>query len=503
MTSVSCVHQTALNDDQLTKFWRGEPLLEQKVVEAENKWPNDKTLINMQQGTNLLRSNQITPLILTEAQSYLEKAYGTFEDLRDPVNFSKAFTTDSQTPYRGRPYERMLTAMLIAMIDTENQRCDMALPALKAAEFLDARWQPFMFGSDAPLIYALMIRCLNQTNNQSQDLTRAKDGLVLSIRLQMLVDPLLNQINKYAKTSTKTAAMQVALSLLEVGIPSALLAATAASDLDGIISQTISQSIQFLPQVLEQDEAPYDTFIRPLLKQIDYKSTDQKTTANALFQIEVALKEIWKDLLADSKFNNEISNLLHKVHSLAEQIENVAKKPVMTIYLSGHGPRLKREGEYNEIARIVPNLPSDGRAGVGIMYKHFTVKCGVTNYQGNLIFTLCSNKTDTKSFTYNSGLKLWSSSYQAMTTAGRKFDRILKGRAQFRMGSEVAALVGAYTAFALLDAGLKTRSSELQTAALVVGAFAGAAWVAGRASNPEADVRQVSGNFEGGYLLLP
>lgn len=498
-----CVHQTALNDNQLTNFWRGEPLLEEKVVEVKNKWPEDQTLIDMQQGTNLLRSNQITPTVLSEAQTYLEKAYGTFDDLRDPVNFSKAFTSDSQTPYRGRPYERMLTAMLIAMMDTENQRCDMALPALKAAEFLDARWQPFMFGSDAPLIYALMIRCLIQTNNQSQDLTRAKDGLAFSIRLQLLAEPLLNQINKYARNSQKRAANQVALSLLEVGIPSALLSAPADADFDVIISQTVAQSIQFLPKVLEQDEAPYDTFIRPLLKQIDYKSTDQKTTANALFKIEVALKEIWKDLLTDITFTREISHLLRQVHSLTAEIEIAAGKPVMAIYLSGQGPRLKREGEYNEIARIVPNLPADGRAGVEVMHKNFTVKCGVTNYQGNLIFTLCSNRNDAKSFTYNSGLKLWSSSYQAMTTAGRKFDRILKGRAQFRMGSEVAALVGAYTALALLDVGLRTRSSEMQTAALVVGAFAGAAWVAGRASNPEADIRQVSGNFEGGYLLLP
>lgn len=73
------------------------------------------------------------------------------------------------------------------------------------------------------------------------------------------------------------------------------------------------------------------------------------------------------------------------------------------------------------------------------------------------------------------------------------------------MGTEVAAIIGGYTALALLDASSSMRgrqAQQMQNAAFVIGALAGAAWIAGRASNPGADILQVNYNFESGYLLL-
>ena len=67
---------------------------------------------------------------------------------------------------------------------------------------------------------------------------------------------------------------------------------------------------------------------------------------------------------------------------------------------------------------------------------------------------------------------------------------------------ELETVVGGIVALSLLDAGLRTRSSELQGAAAVVGIAAGAIWLAGRAANPEADLRQVIRNFESGYLIF-
>ncbi len=501
-----CIHQTAMTDSKLIALWRGEPLTEETIAAAKQEWPNDATLIDMQQGTNLLRHDKLTTSIAALAENYLENAYSKFEDLRDPENFSKAFTPDNQTPYRGRPFERMLTSMLLALLDTSKDRCDMALPALKAAEFLDARWQPFMFGSDAPMVYALMLRCFIETKNTSQDFERAKSGLTLALRMQLMLEPFFQKINEYARHAAYDPAIQIALALLEVGLPSSLLSAPAHANTEEIVRIASAESIAFLPRVLSQDEAPYDEIIRPLLKKIDPKSSDKATTANAIFQIEVALKAIWKEILARDQFQQQVSKLLDRVHDLTKQIESAAKKPIMTVYFDGTGPRIKQEGQYNEIAHIVPSSPQNALADVPVKNIHITTSCGVSNYRNNLIFTLCSPGALSSSIEYDTAVKLWSSSFQATTTAGRKFDRILKGRAQFRMGTEVAAIIGGYAALALLDANSGLRGQEarqMQTAALVIGVIAGAAWIAGRASNPEADIRQVHFNFESGYLLLP
>ena len=500
-----CVHQTAMTDDKIQTLWRGAPLSDEKIASAKQEWPNDVALIDIQQGTNLLRHEELTPAVTAQAEKYLENAFGTFEDLRDPENFSKAFTPDNQTPYRGRPFERMLTAMLLALLDTSRERCDMALPALKAAEFLDARWQPFMFGSDAPMVYALMLRCFVETKNSSQDFERAQNGLTLSLRMQLLLEPFFQKINQYASLAAHDPTTQIALALLEVGLPSSLLSAPAHANLEEIVRIAAAESVAFLPRVLSQDEAPYDEIIRPMLEKIDPKSTYKETTANAIFQIEIALKTILKEMLSQDQFQQQMAKLLVRVHSLSKQIEDAARKPVMTIYFDGTGPRIKQVGQYNEIAHIIPSSSENARAGVPIKNLHISSSCGVTNYKSNLIFTLCSPGTHPNSVEYDTALKLWSSSFQATTTAGRKFDRVLKGRAQFRMGTEVAAIIGGYTALALLDASSSMRgrqAQQMQTAALVIGALAGAAWIAGRASNPEADIRQVNYNFESGYLLL-
>ena len=167
-----CVHRNAMSDPKLAPLWRGKPMPDQVIAQAKKDWPNESTLLNLQESTAILRTASLEKAQVDRAKSYLEEAYNTFEDLRDPENFSKAFTQDDQTPFRGKPYERMLAAILLALLDASNDRCDMAIPALRAAEFLDARWQPFQFGTDAPLVYALNLRCLKQIQASEADVQR-------------------------------------------------------------------------------------------------------------------------------------------------------------------------------------------------------------------------------------------------------------------------------------------------------------------------------------------
>jgi hypothetical protein len=474
-----------MSDPKLSRLWAGYPVSDEVIAEAKKNWPNEKTLLDMQQGLDLLRRGDLTPEETKRAETYLESAFNTFEDLKDPENFSKAFTTDSQTPFRGKPYERMMTAILLGLMDVSQGRCDRALPAFKSAEFLDARWQAFMFGSDAPMVYALTLRCQLENKTASSDVERTRDGLSKALRLQILLDPLLKELAWYASTAPQKPEIQIALSLLEVGLPSALLVAPADADVDSIFAVASAESLRFLSRALKDKEEPYYGIIHPKLKKLGDKTAP----------IEQALQFIEKSVAAHA----DIKHLLVESAETLHRIEVALKNPVAAIFFDGIGPSIVREGEYNEIAKIVPGLPSYALPGVAERRISVEASCGISNPNGNLIFTMCRNPIAGPAIKGDYlGLKLWSSSFQATTTAGRRFDKILKGRAQFRMGTEIAAVIGAYTALALLN----NRDRNAQAAGAIVGAVAFGVWLAGRATNPEADTRQVTKNIESGYLLL-
>lgn len=481
----SCAHDTAVSDPKLSKLWAGYPVSDELMAEAKKNWPNEKTLLDMQQGLDLLRRGNLTPEETKRAETYLESAFNTFEDLKDPENFSKAFTADSQTPFRGKPYERMMTAILLGLMDVSQGRCDQAMPAFKSAEFLDARWQAFMFGSDAPMIYALTLRCQLETKSAPSDIERTRDGLEKALRLQILLEPLLAELAWYAGRAPAEPGIQIALSLLEVGLPSALLVAPAGASVSSIFAVASAESMRFLSRALKDKEEPYYSAIQPKLKKLGDKTT----------LVEQALQEIEKAVAEHA----DIRHLLARSTETMHRIEMALKSPVAAVFFDGIGPSIQREGEYNEIAKIVPGLPSYALPGVPERIISVDAPCGISNPNGNLIFTMCRNPVLGTAINGNYlGLKLWSSSFQATTTAGRRFDKILKGRAQFRMGTEIAAVIGAYAALALLS----SRDRNTQTAGAIVGAVALGVWLAGRTTNPEADIRQVTKNIESGYLLL-
>jgi hypothetical protein len=179
------------------------------------------------------------------------------------------------------------------------------------------------------------------------------------------------------------------------------------------------------------------------------------------------------------------------------------------------------EGEYKEVAKVVPSSGKNARPSVEMVEIKVADQCGVHQRDnGGVDFVLCDaeamkhgDQNDDQGQLW-SGVKLWSSSYQATSMVGRRFDTILKGRAEFRMGTETAALIGAATAVALFAAsndyarqcqttGRNCEAAQnLQVAGAVAGLLAGGIWLAGRAVNPEADTRHVSDAYESGYLML-
>ncbi len=118
----------------------------------------------------------------TKARWGLERAAARLDDLTVDAPLvggpalEEAFASDADKPYRGRPHERVLAEALLAALDIERSRCDLALPALHQAAFFDVKASR-ADTSDAVLVHALTLRCLVATHAGDADLARARADL--------------------------------------------------------------------------------------------------------------------------------------------------------------------------------------------------------------------------------------------------------------------------------------------------------------------------------------
>jgi hypothetical protein len=112
-----------------------------------------------------------------DAHDWLELTVPAVDDLSLPgTTLEKAFASDVTKPYKGRPHERVLATTILAALDMERGRCDLALPTLRNAAFLDARSRPDE-PSDAVLVHVLALRCLQDTHASPSDVERARGDL--------------------------------------------------------------------------------------------------------------------------------------------------------------------------------------------------------------------------------------------------------------------------------------------------------------------------------------
>lgn len=522
LSTQACVHQTSMNDPKLRDFWNGKSLSELDLADATQRWPDDATLIEMQEAFTILRKDVVSKDDRKMAKNSLSKAAASFEDLKQPNNFSSAFTIDSKTPYRGRPYERVLANIFLGILDVADGRCDMALPAFKSAEFLDARWQPFDFGSDAPLIYALTLRCLKENNSSANYINRAREGLFRAIRMGEILEDIRLPLDQLAKSyPLEEPGNQISFLILDAGISASLMESPIAASSKDILANIISDSLRFYVQVLaNKDDYMHDT-IAAIAQKLErrFGSSDKSPSAQSLVYLESVLKEIISTV--DRKYNltQKISEKLVYVGQLTEEIDRAVSKPKITLLFSGKGPKVISEGQYGEIARILPSSERDAKPDVVVSDFVIPEKCGFHHdNNGVLRIVLCNSDSLVDSNIQKSmnrkGIKLWSSSYQATSMVGRRFDKVLRGRAQFRLGTDSASQIAAATALTLLDEGNRLErncrlygtdcesAKNLQLAGALAGVFAGAAWFTGQMVNPKADTRHLTHAYESGYLIL-
>ncbi|MBL92218.1 MAG: hypothetical protein CMH56_10480 [Myxococcales bacterium] len=518
-------HQPPMDLSQLTPLKEGRAIEEAVVHEAMAHFPNDATLLAMEEGFALLRSEGDHDEVLQKkAHAFLEKAFYDFQSLQDPENLNLAFTADADVPYKGRPHERVLTATTLALLDALGGRCDLALPTLRAAEFLDARWQPFPYGTDAPLVYALMLFCSGQTTVADSDVQHAREGLYVSLRVKK-VNPIFQDWlmdNQKKELRQNAMAPKLAYWLWEQAAPGALLQypnERTASELVSLMSRDALRLVKRADAFLEKEENQASL---ERLAGIAFSGwgKEEKMRQLVMGQLADEIRKVEERLLTDLTQKGSLAESfrhgLEETHTEFESVQATIDAGVLSFAFSGFGPAIELEGTYQEIAHVVPNQNEPVRLeSPALDCNHSATSQGVFHLR------LCATNTLAQAgqLAPEPPLSLWSSSYQATTVVGRQFDRILKGRAEFKTGAADVSEKAVESSFFFFDLGTRgllecigKTNEDAATAAcfvlagialsvsLISAGVAGAAYVAGAMVNAAADHRYVHSLYEGVFL---
>lgn len=528
----------------------------QRAVVAE---PRDATLIQLEQAFALLRRAKSDDDV-ARARAVLEQAFTSFEDLRDPENMSVAFTVDRNTPYRGRPHERVLAATTLALTDAVNGRCDLALPTLKAAEFLDVRWQRLAFGTDAAAVYALSVYCLAETNGRPEDVRRAEEGLRLTYRYaaaEAAARALVDEAVEHAPRREAIATV-IGAELLKLGLLTTLANNPRATTIEEVLAggadavavvMRKADEIMALPEFADALRVATEAAGGTFADNSTARQFVRAHIADAVKELANILQHLPNTVAAKQSFTEALSTSAALTDESLRQLRTAR----VQLRFSGLGPMVVREGDYLEVARVVPR---DGALSTTALRMSSVdgaaTTCGIRGERdgAGFVATLCG--TDgrrtpgalTSSTASVAALEVWSSSVQATTVVGRRFDAILQGRAMFKASSAAVSTLAVWSARALLDTGFvmlascggrsvasSSESSESATrkkgkakqqssqgsggeacvgvamATITVGAvvagIGGVAWLAGAVVNAEADPRFVHALPERIELFVP
>jgi hypothetical protein len=534
LVSSGCTSIATIKKPDYQPFLANKPVSDETLQKIKSESPKDAVFADLLQAFALMRSGKIEDLkTRKEITSLLSGAVSSFEDMKGPVNISKAFSVDEEKEFRGGPHERMFASAMMGVFLMADNKCDQALPYLRNAEFLDARFQKMPFGTDAPLIYALMYRCLNQQGSDAAEIKRAADGVFRSIRFLTWQEPLIEALVDLDKADIRPMALsnRLAYMIFEVSIYHSLISASNDLSVDALIDDASHNASLFISTLDSHFEDEYKNKMKPAINELSpiyglNKKDGFKYLENLAFErVSLDVKTIsdhMKQVVSKlNSFQNKIKDATERSKKLTEQILKSARADKLALNFSGQGPKLVREGSYSEISVVKPS--PDGSILPVVREKKITTNtaCGFhRTEQGGFSVIMCKDGAQINSSTHMESLnsvELLSLSRKATTAGGRKFDKILKGRAQFRAATEDIATVSAWSAFFLFYMGSAIMSDcnrrggqqscyapgyALWAIAGITVLFSGTVWLIGRSSNPAADSRYIPGMYESTWLAI-
>ncbi len=531
---VSCIHSPTITQKAYEPFLKSPPqtLDDESLQKIKQASPKDASFVDILQAFALMRTADLNNKTSNkEILSLLESAASSFENMQDPDNFSKAFSADESKSFAGLPHERMSTALMAAVFHMSNDRYDLALPYLKNAEFLDARFQKLPFGTDAPLIYALMQRCMLKQKYEQSAINRAKDGIYRSIRFLELQEGLVNLLFDLSLADVRVYSVKnyLAYMILEISLYHSLISAPNNASIAELIKDASKQSDLFLSTLKTNFADEYEQKITPLITGLGkiYGDTSKQALANLnndvlnTVSLEVTLlaDKMIKAYETIAAYKNTIDYAVQKTALLHKEIQEALLSNKLMITFAGIGPTLERAGEYKEISVIKPSKTANLSPRIREKNIKSQTGCGFHRLaKQDFSLVLCNDKTMSEQTTKTiASLELLSLSRKAQMIGGRKFDKILKGRAQFRAATDKTAEIAAWSAFFLFyiganvmsDCSRRNQSEACYAAGLAIwgaagitGIFSLSAWLIGKSVNPSADSRFNHLSYESGFLSV-
>lgn len=529
-----CTSIATIKKPDYKPFLANKPVSDEALQKIKSESPKDAVFADMLQAFALLRSGKIEDAqTRKEITGLLAGAVNSFEDMAGPVNVSQAFSVDEEKDYRGRSHERMFAAAMTGVLLMGENKCDQALPYLRNAEFLDARFQKMPFGTDAPLIYALMYRCLIQQKSDASEIKRASDGVFRSVRFLTWQEPLIEALVELDKTDLRPMAIsnRLAYMIFEVSIYHSLISAGNDLNVNELIDDASRNASLFISSLSSHFKDEYKAKMKPAINELSgiygmkkkdgFKYLEDLAFQRVASDVEIISKHMKTVVAKLDSFQTQIKNATERSLKLTEQILKSARADKLALNFSGIGPTIVREGSYDEITVIKPS--PDGSVLPTIREK--TIKtntaCGFHRTpNGGFSVILCNKEAALSSSAHMESLhsvEVLSLSRKATTAGGRKFDKVLKGRAQFRAATEDIATVSAWSAFFLFYMGATIISDcnrrggqqscyapgyALWAIAGITVLFSGTIWLIGRSSNPAADSRFIHLMYESTWLAI-
>ena len=146
--------------------------------------------------------------------------------MTDPINFSKAFSADESKDFRGRPHERMFASLMAGVFMMAQGQYDVAMSYLRNAESLDARLKNAL-RHRCPASLRPHVLVPASAQKQYDQLKRAADGVLRSVRFLSLQEPLIKALVDIAEVDLRPMAIanRLAYMIFEISIYHSLISA--------------------------------------------------------------------------------------------------------------------------------------------------------------------------------------------------------------------------------------------------------------------------------------